>query len=406
MPEPLRFTDAEKAAYRATYAPGASDTQWNLFILECERRALVPGVHVVFNLRSANEWNPTLRESVSVQKVALITTINALRLIAERGGKYEGHSPFIYYYGAEGGDDFTESKIPLGRVPHAVSVEGFRKDWKVPLFATARYDAYVQMKGRDNAKTPTMMWATRGEEQLAKCCEALMLRAVAPEECAGLLITEELGNDAIDREETPVPNAAPVTVPQATVAPVVNQAPAPTPEVTKTVNPAISGFITVEAPDMSGLIATIVPMPVQAAVVAPVVASAPAVDPKPLPQTAPPRAAPMPSPSTSLFSHTTPPDPANETRVFQTPVSGYVPATPAEYNVFTAQRATKIVRDVLTKGGMNPSESGNAVKNYLLKGSGKTALKLISAADFERLLSAVEKAETPEEAVAIVRAVK
>src|ERR1700722_10119846 len=237
MPEVLRFSEAEKAAFRSIYAPNSNAEQWALFINECERRQLVPGVHVVFQLRSASEWSQQLNRRVSVQKVTLITTINALRLIADRSGKYEGHGPFVYHYGVEGGD-LKESRIPLGKIPHAVSVEGFRKDWRAPLFTTARYEAYAQMKDDGGTKVPTAMWAAgkgRGEEQLAKCCEALMLRTIAPEECAGLLISEELGND-IDKQEEAV---APVEVPKQIIAPVVNQ--------------EACSFMTLEAPPASEL---------------------------------------------------------------------------------------------------------------------------------------------------------
>src|SRR5208282_800322 len=168
----IRFTLEEKVAFKAAFAPaGASEDQWNLFINECSRRALVPGKDVIFQLRSSKEYDKDLKRDVYVKKVIFITTIAGLRLIADRSGKYEGHGPFIFYYLDEDGG-MRESKIPLGKIPHAVSVEGYRKDWKVPLFATARYDAYVQLKGEE--RVPTLMWKTRGEEQLAKCCEAGM----------------------------------------------------------------------------------------------------------------------------------------------------------------------------------------------------------------------------------------
>jgi hypothetical protein len=398
--EPLKFSEEQKSAWTTAYLPTATAEQQALFFNECERRALIPGIHVVFQLRSANEYSAALGRVVSVQKVTMISTINALRLIAERSGKYEGHAPFIYYYGTEN-DDLKESKIPLGKVPHAVSVEGYRKDWRIPLFATARYDAYVQMKGSGSERTPTMMWSTRGEEQLAKCCEALMLRTVSPEECAGLMITEELGNDQIDREEVTTNGAnsatAVVTVPQPTIAPAVNQTKA-----------------TVEVPQI------VTPTPAQA----PVKAAAASVDPKPQPTPAPaPVVTPAPAQApvaTGLFANTAPPDPANETRVFQTPLpatpvaapapvspaapvspSGETPATATEYGTFVNQRATKIIRDKL-KGLMKDSEAANGVKGYLLKGSNKTVLKQISAADFERLLGRLEAA-TPEQAAEIVK---
>ena len=88
--EPLKFTEEQKRAYRAIVAPNATDAQWEYFCTECQRRNLIPGTHVVFQVRPAKEWNAQLQQQVTVQKVALVTTINALRLIAERSGKFKG----------------------------------------------------------------------------------------------------------------------------------------------------------------------------------------------------------------------------------------------------------------------------------------------------------------------------
>jgi hypothetical protein len=384
MPEPLHITEAEKAAYRSIYAPTATDDQWSLFINECVRRALVPGVHVIFQLRSASEYDADLKRMVFTKKVTLITTINALRLIADRSGKYEGHGPFVYYYNNEDGG-VEETKIPRGKIPHAVSVEGFRTGWRVPLFATARYDAYVQKYGEDGAKKPTQMWATRGEEQLAKCCEAMMLRTVAPEECAGLLISEELGNDGIvDKEDnTPI---TPAVIPAPLTVPSVNQGTGSTEALV-----AHSSFlpaVLVEAPKMEDY-AHIVTLPVPCAVVPD-----------------PPKLAVPITPGEFQAEDGSPFPPAQPAPV--TPVATVAaadqdkPATSKEYDAFLA-RAAKLVRDKLPKGGMKDQEASNGVKNYLLKQTGKTGLKQISATAFEKLLKAVEDA-TPEDAVAAVRA--
>jgi len=233
MTEPIRFTEEQKAAYRAVVAPNATDAQWEYFCTECERRALIPNTHVVFQVRPAKEWNAQLQQQVSVQKVALVTTINALRLIAERSGKFKGYGRFTYYYGDAEGEPTKTSQIPLGRVPHAVSVELFRDGWAQPVFAHARYDACCQTKRDGNKEVPTMMWSKRGEEQLAKCAEAAGLRMVAPEECGTLYIEEEMpGRDRDDAIEGSKVGVADVTnlPPAPTVAPVVNQAPAVTPK--------------------------------------------------------------------------------------------------------------------------------------------------------------------------------
>lgn len=430
--DPIHFSDAEKASFRTAYATGATDEQWSLFIQECERRALVPGTHVVFQTRNATEYNAQLNRRVSVQKVTMITTINALRLIAERSGKYDGHGPFVYYYMQED-TSLAESKIPFGKIPHAVSVEGFRKDWKQALFATARYDAYVQTKDDNGQRRPTQMWATRGEEQLAKCCEALMLRTVAPEECAGLLLTEELQNDlsrdedesALDKLKALAARAdcIPGTIPEATKAPAVNQAAA---EVTKSVTPEASPS-TPKAADVSTVESTPKPQPT-------VVPAAPQTTPKAVVKC-------TEGQNVGLFTETNRPDPAHETTHFPAPppvdpaltaalaasaaqevkpappVAAVVvaaatsgtdtPATSKEYSVFINERASKIIRDKLPKAvpPLKDAAAANGVKNYLLKGADKKALNKISAVDFERLLTALESV-TPEQARDIVLAVK
>lgn len=399
MPEALQFTDAEKDAFRKAYAPaGANDDQWLLFINECQRRALVPGVHVVFQLRSSKEYDKDLKKDVWAKKVTFITTINALRLIAVRDGHYEGHGPFVYYYGTEDGD-LKESKIPLGKVPHAVSVEGYRRNWRVPLFATARYDAYVQKFGDD--KKPTTMWATRGEEQLAKCCEALMLRTVAPEECAGLLINEELGNDGVvDREEVTTPVAAVIPLP--TVAPKVNQTASVIDEVqvvpqVPNIEPAIQLLVAEsekkreQETKQNDANAAAVSKPTQLAV---------PLQPGEFGDRQQFKPAPV---SPTVQPLVTPPPSSATTTVGQNTGTVDTPATRKEYDDFLG-RAAKLVRDKLPKAGMKDAEASNGVKNYLLKQSGKTGLKQISAVTFERLLKVLEDAAIPEDAAAIVQA--
>ena len=392
MPEALKFTDAEKTAFRAAYAPaGATDDQWKLFINECERRALVPGKDVIFQLRTASEFDRDLGRKVFVKKVTFITTIGGLRLIAQRDGHYEGHGPFIFYYGSEGGT-LTESKIPLGKIPHAVSVEGYRKDWRVPLFATARYDAYVQRFGDD--KKPTAMWATRGEEQLAKCCEAGMLRTVAPEECAGLLINEELGNDGvIDKEEIAQP-AVPVIVPQPIQAPAVNQTAQAVYETevkppSAQPTPVLTPVAVPQPPE--------VPLPSEPDDVAPTVQQ----------EVTKPTALPVPIQPGEFRKEDGSIFPPMTAMPITTPApviaDANTPATQKERDAFLG-RAAKLVRDKLPKGGMKDQAASNGVKDFLLKTSGKAGFKQMTAADWEKSLSVLERTATPEDAVAIVKA--
>ena len=154
-----RYSPAQLKAIRAEYAPKATDSQWLLFISECVRRNLTPGDHVVFQVRRQNVFDEGLNQWVKESRGTLITTLKALRLLAKRSGNYEGPRRFKYYYLDANGEPTTITEIPLGRIPHAVSIEGFVKGWREPAFGVARYDACVQRK-KDGQ--PNSVWSQRG----------------------------------------------------------------------------------------------------------------------------------------------------------------------------------------------------------------------------------------------------
>ena len=196
--------------------------------------------------------------------------------------------------------------------------------------------------------------------------------------------------------ETLPADVVPAFVPQATAAPAVNQAPCslipetPAPVVVeaKTVDQGACGVAILEAPSAADL-AKIVFSP------APAVSAQPT--PTPISPVTTQQVAAAPAQVAQVSPLSTAPASSGQTA----PVSGDVPCDSKRYGVFVNERATKIIRDKLPKAGVK--DAAVLVKNYLLKGAGKASLPKISAADFERLLSALE-AGTPEEAAAIVTA--
>ena len=65
-----------------------------------------------------------------------------------------------------------------------------RKDFTAPLYGTARFRSYVQTTKEGKANR---MWTQMPDVMLAKCAEALALRAAFPQELGGLYTTEEMG---------------------------------------------------------------------------------------------------------------------------------------------------------------------------------------------------------------------
>ena len=231
----LEFTEKELAAIRAECCKGATDTQFELFISECKARSLRPGVHLVFQLRRAKEFDSTVGAYVYVQKPYWITTIAALRLIAQRTGDYLGQGTEEYIYLDKEGNPTIKSEIPLPhedpaqrplpREPWVARATVYRKGFNQPMIGMARFEAYATIVvPKDGTPYLSETWRKRGCEQLFKCAEALALRRAYPEEMAGLLLSEELKEEIEEAQQIAVTPA--VAVPLPPPVPAVNQVPA------------------------------------------------------------------------------------------------------------------------------------------------------------------------------------
>lgn len=428
---PLKFTDEQKRIWKANFAPDSTPDQWALFIDECERRALIPNTHVVFSLRNASEYDTITNQWITTKKVAFITTINALRLLVDRYSDahperaFKGYGATTYYYSAtaEVDCDFLEKKVPLpNRAPHAVSIEVKRKDWDSPYFVVARYDACVQMRTVDGKEVPTPMWVRRGPEQVAKCAEAIGLRAIAPEEVGGLYLKEELEASLV-QEAVPVAQVVRTVQPPApNVAPAVNQAAAtddaPLREGEK---PSAPVDLVLPAPvampqprDFGGLFANTEPPPVEHTTTM--------FPPTPITEVLPPAGPGLVAPTLPPAFIATDADlpaallvevPAKEEPVVVPPPPpvALAPAlatgddrlvTGPEYQAFM-QRTTTVYHNILQKGLFKGSST--ILQSYLLRDTGKTRLKQLTLAEFTTKVSALESA-TPEDAVVLIKGEK
>lgn len=237
MPE-FNYTDAELKAMKNEYAKNASQQQFDLWIAECRNRGLAPVKDVVLQIRATKEWNPDTKTKEFVKKAVHITTIQALRKLAERTGKYAGQLPSIWVYLDEAGNPGILSDVPLPaqgsskepRRPWVAKASVVRKGFDHPITVPARFEAYAQYFSDGSSQSLNSTWANRGPEQLEKCAEALALRKAFPEELGGLYLQEEFTD-----EETVAAVAQPSTenvqtVPTQVVAAVPTQAKAVEPK--------------------------------------------------------------------------------------------------------------------------------------------------------------------------------
>ena len=184
--EIVSYDQTQVDLIKTQIAPKATNDELKLFVKVCERTGLDPFARQIFAIHRSQSVKDAKGNWSTELRMTIQTSIDGFRVIAERSGDYEGQTPKQWC-----GKDGKWVDVWLADEPPAAARVGvFRAGFREPLYATALWSEYAQTTKEGK---PTGMWVKMPALMLAKCAEALALRAAFPADMSGLYTTDEMG---------------------------------------------------------------------------------------------------------------------------------------------------------------------------------------------------------------------
>lgn len=170
-----------------TVAKDATDIELQFFIEQCKRTGLDPVTKQIYFIKDKGG------------KVNIQTSIDGLRLIAERSDKYEGQTPPMWC----GADGVWKDVWLSDKTPAACKVGVYKKGFRDALYAVAVFSEYAQ-KTKDyksGDEKLNYIWGSKPALMLAKVAEALALRKAFPNDMSGIYTQDEFTPETDEPEK-------------------------------------------------------------------------------------------------------------------------------------------------------------------------------------------------------------
>lgn len=167
---PDQFSNEKLELLKNTVCRGASNDEFQLFLHVCKKTGLDPFMKQIYSIPRGGQRT-------------IQTSIDGLRLIAERTGRYSPGKETVYKY------DDKNNLFSATAYIKKMTADG---TWH-EVSATAIFSEYTQ------GNNP--FWKRMGHVMLGKCAEALALRKAFPAEMSGVYSDDEMNQASSEPQQ-------------------------------------------------------------------------------------------------------------------------------------------------------------------------------------------------------------